>query len=323
MATTQLRKRLNINWTIGDDNLPTISVNNNPIRTNTCQRTLCSLLKKYHLRNLISKPNQGKAYGLTATSEVSNHFINNSHYTHFSDWYFIHRARLSIVALRGHKCFGNKTKRCRRCGFVRETLSHVLCHCSPNFRLITRRHNAILFCLIAAFQPKGATLLVNQRVPGFDENCRSDMVVIHKQSKSATIVDVTVPFKNGQAAFQAARDEKCRKYNSLVQHFCQRGYDTHISAFIVGGLGGYDHANEVTLQRLGINRNYSKLMRKLTISGDIYRQHLGYNQRRQFKNDDFAVFTRTSSLYLSLAGIRAHVTQSYTLCHSGWQSVPM
>ncbi|XP_067131981.1 uncharacterized protein [Centruroides vittatus] len=285
MATRRLKTRLNINWVIGPGNLPTIAVGDSIINVKGCQGTLCALLKEHHLRNLLLKPDQGKAFKVTATSEVSNYFLNNGRFTRFSDWRFIHRARLSVVALRGQKRFGTDSKTCRRCGFAMETLSHVLCHCPPNYRLITRRHDAILNRIVAAFRPNDATVLVNRRVPGFSENCRPDLVVIHEPSKTATIVDVTTPFENTQQAFAAAREEKERKYQNLVQHFRSKGYNTHLSAFIVGALGGYDHLNEATLQRLGIGRKYSTLMKKLMVSdaicwsNDIYRQHLGdYNR---------------------------------------------
>ncbi|XP_023210577.1 uncharacterized protein LOC111613450 [Centruroides sculpturatus] len=287
MATRRLKKRINIAWTVGPGNLPNISAGTTLIRPEDCQRVLCGLLKEHFLGKLLAKPDQGKAYKVTSFSPVSNHFMNNGKYTRFSDWYFIHRARMSVVALRGHRRFGNDTKRCRRCGYARETLAHVLCHCPPNLHLVTQRHNAILDRIVAAFKPEGATVLVNQRVPGFSDICRPDMVIIDEKSKSATIIDVTTPFENGQTAFQLAREEKLRKYAPFAQHFRQQGFDTHISAFIVGALGGYDHANEATLQRLGISRHYAKLMKKLMVSdsikwsNDIYRGHIGDTRQRR------------------------------------------
>ncbi|XP_023211847.1 uncharacterized protein LOC111614713 [Centruroides sculpturatus] len=287
VATRRLKKRICISWAVGPNNLPTISAGSTLLRAGDCQRILCSLLKEHYLGKLLAKPDQGKAYSVTATSSVSNHFLNNGRYTRFTDWYFVHRARMSVVALRGHRRFGNETKSCRRCGHVRETLAHVICHCPPNLHLVTQRHNAILNRLVQAFKPDGAQVLVNQCVPGFNDNCRPDLVVIHEQSKTATIVDVTCPFENRPSAFQVARDEKLRKYDSLARYFRHQGYDTHISAFIIGALGGYDHANEATLQRLGISRRYANLMKKLMVSdaikwsNDIYRRHIGdHDQQR-------------------------------------------
>ncbi|XP_023242084.1 uncharacterized protein LOC111640308 [Centruroides sculpturatus] len=286
IATRRLQKRINISWIVGPGDLPTIIAGTTTIRVNDCQKVLCGLMKQHFLNRLQSKPDQGKAYGVTATSSASNHFLNNGKYTSFADWYFIHRARMSVVALRGHKRFGNDTKQCRRCGHTPETLAHVICHCPPNLTAITHRHNAILDRLVAAFKPGDAKVLVNQCVPGFNDNCRPDLVVIHEQSKSVTIVDVTTPFENGPTAFQLARKEKLRKYDAVARHFRHEGYDTHISAFIVGALGGYDHSNEATLQRLGISRSYSRLMRKLMVSdairwsADIYRRHIGDHRQR-------------------------------------------
>ncbi|XP_023238774.1 uncharacterized protein LOC111637503 [Centruroides sculpturatus] len=252
MATRRLKKKINISWTNGPNNVPTIAVENNCIRVRGCQHTLDKLLKHHHLQRLTAKPDQGKAFKITASNEVSNHFLSNGQYTRFSDWRFIHRARLSVVALRGHKCFGNKAKTCRRCGFICETLSHVLSHCPPNFRLITQRHNAVLNRLVNAFQPRGATVLVNQRVPGLQENCRPDLIILHEETKTATVVDVMTPFENRQPAFDAARKEKERKYHNLIQHLRSQGYDMFFEAFVIKALGRYDPLNESILQRLGI-----------------------------------------------------------------------
>ncbi|XP_023235895.1 uncharacterized protein LOC111635233 [Centruroides sculpturatus] len=126
MATRRLRKRIDIAWTVGPDNLPTITAGTTIIRASDCQRIQCSLMKDLFLKRLLTKPDQGKAYGVTTTSAASNHFLNNGKYTSFADWYFIHRAHMSVVALRGHKRYGNDTKQCRHCGYTHETLAHVL-----------------------------------------------------------------------------------------------------------------------------------------------------------------------------------------------------
>ncbi|XP_023235892.1 uncharacterized protein LOC111635231 [Centruroides sculpturatus] len=295
MATRRLKKKINIHWAVGPNDTPTLAIGDIFVRVKGCQSVLVSLMRDHHLRKLLAKPDQGKVFQVTASNKASNHFMNNGRFTRFTDWRFIHKARLSVVALTGHKRFGNESKTCRRCGFARETLSHVLCHCPPNFRLITQRHNAVLNRIVAAFQPRGATVLVNQRVPGFEENCRPDLTVIHKESKTDSVIDVTTPFENGQQAFDAAREEKERKYSNLV-HLRNRGYNTHFATFIIGALGGYDSLNEATLQRLGIGRRYSALMKKLMvsdvirISNDIYRQHLGARQQQHYQPP-----TRTSN----------------------------
>ena len=53
---------------------------------------------------------------------------------------------------------------------------------------------------------------INQVVPGFKGSLRPDLVAINETDKTVTIIDVTMPFENRYAAFQAARQEKQRKY---------------------------------------------------------------------------------------------------------------
>jgi hypothetical protein len=87
--------------------------------------------------------------------------------------------------------------------------------------------------------------------------------------KTVAIVDVTVPFKNGYEAFQAARREKKRKYAPLVDHYTHLVYSVFLDAFIVGALGGWDPANEVVIRHLRLGYQYCKLIRKLMVSDTI------------------------------------------------------
>ncbi|XP_023225569.1 uncharacterized protein LOC111626430 [Centruroides sculpturatus] len=283
MATRRLKKRINIEWHPNGSGTLIPSINDAPIRsTNTAMKTISSAVKATFLHSLLVKPDQGKAYKITASNTNSNHFLQDGNFTRFADWRFIHRARLSVVPLRGLRRFGNASQTCRRCQRQRETLAHVINHCPPNFRLITKRHNAILDRLNNTFDHSGLTVYVNQRIPDFPDNCRPDLVVLNQNPKTATIIDVATPFENGADAFVRAREDKVQKYEDLAAHFRRRGYDTYIDGFIVGALGGYDTANDAVLQRLGVRRNYAKLMRKLMVSDcirwsrDIYTSHLGY-----------------------------------------------
>ena len=62
----------------------------------------------------------------------------------------------SLCPTMGANDLAIKTK-CRRCGYANETLSHVLCHCKPNFVAITKRHNAIQDRLMRAFNASAST----------------------------------------------------------------------------------------------------------------------------------------------------------------------
>ena len=95
-----------------------------------------------------------------------------------------------------------------------------------------------------------------------------------------TIVDVTMPFENKYEAFEDARREKRAKYDHMKRHFEEEGFEVFLEGFAVGPLGGWDPANEHTMNRLGISCKYSGLMRKLMCSDaikwsrDIYVEHV-------------------------------------------------
>jgi hypothetical protein len=135
--------------------------------------------------------------------------------------------------------------------------------------------------------PASTTVRVNQAVPDLDGSLRPDFVAVDESSKTVTIIDITMPFKNRYAAFQAAREEKQKKYAPLAEHFERKGYSVFLDAFIVGALGGWDPANERLINHLKLGHNYCQLMRKLMVSDAIrwsrviYIEHL--SGIRQYK----------------------------------------
>ncbi|XP_023215159.1 uncharacterized protein LOC111617978 [Centruroides sculpturatus] len=282
MATRRLKKRINIEWSHTENGALIPTLDGTPIKKTTAMKSISAAVRATFLQSLLNKPDQGKAFKITSANNNSNHFLREGNFTRFADWRFIHRARLSVVPLRGLRRFGNASQTCRRCQRHRETLAHVINHCPPNLHLITKRHNAILDRLNRAFNHKDLNVYINQQIPDFPSSCRPDLVVINQNPKTATIVDIATPFENGADAFERARSDKIQKYEELANHYRRQGYDTFIDAFVVGSLGGYDSANDSVLQRLGVSRNYAKLMRKLMVSDcirwsrDIYARHLGH-----------------------------------------------
>jgi len=83
------------------------------------------------------------------------------------------------------------------------------------------------------------TLRINQSVAGLDGSLRPDFVAVNGTCKTVAIIDVTMPFENRYDAFQAARQEKQKKYDLLAQHCNRLGYSLFLDAFILGALGGY------------------------------------------------------------------------------------
>ncbi|XP_019360140.1 PREDICTED: uncharacterized protein C17orf47 homolog [Gavialis gangeticus] len=104
-------------------------------RTRTfLERFLKDAVRNKYAGDLRAKPDQGKVFDVTSKWDASNHFMPGGSFTRFADWRFLHRARLNCLPLNGAVHFGHRDKRCRRCGYVTETLPHVLCSCKPHAR---------------------------------------------------------------------------------------------------------------------------------------------------------------------------------------------
>lgn len=288
IATRKLRSNIKVTW-IANGPYIQLMLNDSPLAPKGTEAAIKASIRETFRQRRLRKPDQGKVYAITSATTAPNHFMRCGNFTRFAEWRFIFRARLGCVPLNGARKFGNGDKRCRRCGFGNETLPHVLNHCVPHFTTMTRRHNAVLDRIVKALRPpEGAEVRVNQTVPGLQGNLRPDLVILEPTTKRVTIVDVTIPFENRYAAFEAARREKQQKYQTIVEYFQQQGFDTSLDAFVVGSLGGWDPANEITLQRIGIGRNYAKLMKRLMCtdvirwSRDIYIEHItGHRQYQE------------------------------------------
>jgi len=107
---------------------------------------------------------------------------------------------------------------------------------------------------------------------------RPDIVL--KEGPNIFVVDVTVPFDNWLAAFEAAAAEKKGKYEQLRAELAAlHGCEATVVPFIVGALGSWDTENDLFMRTL-CSRSYAALMRKLCIcdtisaSRDIYIEHI-------------------------------------------------
>lgn len=213
LASKRLQTKIDVEWTSAADGLQ-LQMNGFNLLAKNAETALRHAVRDFYRRRLLAKIDQGKVFEVTSITTPSNHFMRYGDFTRFAEWRFIHRARLGCVPLNGTKRFGNGDKRCRRCGYVDETLPHVLCHCKPNFAAITRRHNAILDRIVNAYKAPATSLVrVNQTIPELDGSLRPDFVVLDKTEGTATVIDVTMPFENRFAAFNAARAEKKIKYD--------------------------------------------------------------------------------------------------------------
>ena len=283
---------------------------------------VCHLLRDAvrlaYFKRLCSKPDQGKVFEVTSIWSVSNHFLRTGAFTRFADWRFVHRARLGCVPLNGTTRFGNGDKRCRRCGYVNETLSHVLNHCGPHSATIQRRHHAIVNRVAAAIPEVAGRVRKDQRVPGSTSSMRPDIVVIDDVQKKMSIADVAVAFENRYDSFQAARVGKVEKYTPIVEEFRRKGWTVDMGAIVVGSLGGWDPANEATLRMLRISPRYLKLMRRLIVSDtirwsrDLYVEHLTGNRQYEVetRQDGLRAAEATTANEASDEHIRTRTTGS-------------
>jgi len=103
--------------------------------------------------------------------------------------------------------------------------------------------------------------------------------VIRKGTK-VYVVDVTIPFENGEDAFKEARKRKQEKYEYL-KTVLKRGRTRSVTvdAFIIGSLGAWDPDNEDIL-KLFTSTFDRTLFKRLCVSNcikwsrDIYQEHV-------------------------------------------------
>ena len=99
-------------------------------------------------KRLLALPDQGKV----ARALISDSFASSSSWIYsglnlrFSDWRFIHRARLNVIPTRQNinRWADDENPLCRVCNTDPETLPHILCHCPTNMLKIRERHNLIV-----------------------------------------------------------------------------------------------------------------------------------------------------------------------------------
>lgn len=243
---------------------------------------LRAAVTSWYRGRLLAKPDQGKAFEVFSRCRESNHFMRDGRNTRFADWRFIHRARLGVLPLNGTRRWdGSGDKRCRRCGEV-ETIPHVLNHCGPHSAARQSRHNAIVDRLVRANRTPG-TVSVNRTVEGVHQlwsGLKPDIVIRNDRDHKIVIIDVAVPFENRGEAIDWIREEKIQKYLPLAKDLESRGYEVAVEPFVVGALGSWDHRNERAISLLNINKNYSKMMKRLMVSEtirwsrDIYVEHV-------------------------------------------------
>lgn len=271
--------RLGVTWNISSSAPISITIGD---RTTTSRtkifKDLRSFYRKAHSHSLASKPNQGKSFGCYSRDKASSHFFRTDDYLRFTDWRFIHQARLSVAGLYGHMYWHPPDKRsCREGGWLSETLAHMLNHCIY-LPYGTRRHNKVVARVKNAALCKRRVLSQNQMIS--NTGLKPDFVLC--KGNDLLIVHVTCPFDDGYESFINARKEKENKYKPLINHFKSYYTNVQVEAIVVGSLGSWDPRNDRVMLKL-CSKKYLRLMKRLTVSevirssGDIYIKHLGHS----------------------------------------------
>ncbi|GFV74011.1 reverse transcriptase domain-containing protein [Trichonephila clavipes] len=217
-AAQRLNKKFNLEWAASDatDSLVLfVHRRPNPVAVapsaaNLVVRILRDELETFYISRLASLPDQGKTIGAVSLHPASNHFIQGGHYTRFCDWNFIHRARLGVLQLNATKRFGRGNPRCRKCGYARETIPHVLNHCKVHSTAWRRRHDAIQTRVSKAIPSHLGTITINKKFPGISSTLIPDLV-LRKHDGETIIVDFTVAFEDRYDSLVAARNAKTIK----------------------------------------------------------------------------------------------------------------
>ncbi|KAL1418335.1 hypothetical protein MTO96_025981 [Rhipicephalus appendiculatus] len=164
-----------------------------------------------------------------------------------------------------------RDQRCRTCGYQRQTLPHVLCHCMARSVMYTARHNAVVARLRKAAS-RDYTIAFENRPVG-DTGLRPDLV----RGEEAIILDDACPFENTPEAFSNTRNDKVAKYEPVAAYIRRRYQRVTVAAVTVGALGAWDPANDRVLQRL-CSRAYLRLLKKICISDVVAASRRVYHE---------------------------------------------
>ena len=268
-------RRLKIGFSIIDGQLSVVLNGDKVVSPSSTCKALHDHIRGEFTQELMAKRDQGKV----ANSINGDPYQNASSWLftgkgiRFCDWRFIHRARLNLtptnhVSNKFRQGATDADRLCRHCKDSPEYLAHALNHCKTMMVPIRRRHDLIQDRLIKARtdSPIARTIQTDMAVksmfPQITANTgRPDIVV--REGNKITIIDVAVAFDNGKDALEAARVIKEGKYRAEADQLRLKGFDVEVHGFVLGSLGSWHTKNEAVLNRLGVQKGYRALMRKL------------------------------------------------------------
>ena len=196
----------------------------------TDTKKIAQVIRSHLQENLLEQtceaPDQGRTVKACSKHPASNHWIKNGNYTSFSTYRFAIKASLNLLPT---KTTQKRIRRntgdtlCRQCHNQPETLAHILNHCPPYVGKMRTRHKNILKRLTKALPNDAGDVYTEQTVAGDTHNLKPDLVVLNNTTKSATVIDVAIPFDTDKA-MEEARNEKLTKYAYLKPLLKEKGY---------------------------------------------------------------------------------------------------
>lgn len=149
--------------------------------------------------------------------------------------------------------------KCSLCG-NKETLQHVLNNCKLMLDQgrYTWRHNSVLRKILDTLKDTcdaswkiycdlaGANKIAGTTIPPdiLPTQQRPDIVLVNASSKSAIVIELTVPF---ECNIHSAHDRKMNKYAGLKEDLQEQGYDAKLLCIEVGSRGFISDLNSSTL----------------------------------------------------------------------------
>ncbi|GFY73419.1 hypothetical protein TNIN_259021 [Trichonephila inaurata madagascariensis] len=126
------------------------------------------------------------------------------------------------------KRFGRGNPRCRKYGYARETIPHVLNHYKSHSTACRGKHNAIPSHL--------GTVTINKKFPGVSPTLIPDLV-LRRRDGETVIVDFTVAVEDRYESLVTARNAKILKYQLILESLQADSEPAYLDAIVVGSLG--------------------------------------------------------------------------------------
>lgn len=260
-------RRLGVKWSFSAENYPIITYNSQSYSVqdrNKLMKIFRSAAKEHASASLQTSTAFGRFAECVAADPASSHFVFSGDYVSFSDWRFVHRARLGQLPLRGCRPWvvEAELRTCRNCTDDRiESTPHVLHHCMRHSRAFTHRHNSIVKRILKTAERDWSVYSMD--FPVGQTSLRPDLILTRGQT--ALVLDITIIGENGLSSFAAAREHKKEHYSPVVDHLKAFYKTVNIDAIVLGGLGTWDPRNDTVLLKL-CSKKYLSVLKKLCVS---------------------------------------------------------